>query len=96
MGTPLPTSPHSPHSDPSSHSPQASESSLYLHNAQRDVSSKYYPLASLETQPEPWAASPEVPRSLTPRVAAQLCLRGQERQCRVSAIAAVSQPAKSL
>lgn len=61
MGTPLPTSPHSPHSNPSSHSPQASESSLYLHNAQRDVSSKYYRLASLEAQPERWAASPEDP-----------------------------------
>ena len=39
MGTPMPTSPHSPspHS-PASHSPQASESSLYGHGIPRDVS----------------------------------------------------------
>lgn len=44
MGTPMPTSPHSPspHS-PASHSPQASESSLYGHGVPRDVSGNAFP-----------------------------------------------------
>jgi hypothetical protein len=40
MGTPMPTSPHSPHSAPSSHSPQPSESSLYSHTHPQAVSNK--------------------------------------------------------
>jgi hypothetical protein len=56
MGTPIPTSPHSTraHSPNLSHSPQASESSLYSHQGLRDVSCETNPKKHL------WNAEREV------------------------------------
>jgi hypothetical protein len=50
MGTPMPTSPHSPHSA-QSHSPQPSESSLYSHTHPQAVSNRpAFPRKEEETE----------------------------------------------